>query len=62
MAIRSEPFSGVILSGDDIQKFERQIDAIEPTQAARESFARGNELADEFAKQGFVRFKARSED
>ena len=41
MGIRSEPFRGVVLSGNDIQKFEKQISASRPSKAAQDTVARG---------------------
>ena len=41
MGIRSEPFRGVVLSGNDIQKFEKQISSSRPTKAAHATVARG---------------------
>ena len=41
MGIRSEPFRGVVLSGNDIQKFEKQISRSRPSKAAYATVARG---------------------
>jgi hypothetical protein len=44
MGIRSKPFEGVVLSGKDISRFERQIRDATPSAAARETVRCGLEM------------------
>jgi hypothetical protein len=59
MAIRSTPFSGVVISGSDIAKFEKQIKKTAPTKAAKVTFAEGKRLAAEYAEKGYVALRAK---
>lgn len=59
MGIRSEPFRGVVLSGDDIAKFEKQVKNHRPNAAAVATARRGAKLASEFKQTGQVAFVAR---
>jgi hypothetical protein len=54
MGIKSDPFHGVILSGPDIQKFERQIRYARPTKEAVATVGRGEKLVSEYQKRGYV--------
>jgi hypothetical protein len=54
MGIRSGHFSGVILSGKDIQKFERQIEKQGAPKAAVAMVKRGEKLAFAFRDKGYV--------
>lgn len=54
MGIRSEPFRGVVLSGDDITRFEQQVESHVPNQQAVATVARGMKLAAEYAAKGSV--------
>jgi hypothetical protein len=58
MAIRSTPFTGVVISGSDIAKFEKQIKKAAPSRAAKETFSEGKRLAAEYAEKGFVAIEA----
>ncbi len=60
MGIKSGPFSGVVLSGKDIQKFERQIQRHVPNKKALATVARGEKLMGEFLKKGYVSFTAKA--
>ena len=59
MGIKSEPFRGVVLSGDDIAKFEKQLQHHRPNAAAVATARRGAELVSEFKRTGQVAFTAR---
>jgi len=59
MGIRSEPFRGVVLSGDDIAKFEKQLKSHRPNKAAFATAKRGAQLVSEFKRTGRVTFVAR---
>jgi hypothetical protein len=48
MAIRSEVFGGVVLTGKDAEAFERQVKSAEVPAAARETLARGEDLLAKF--------------
>src|SRR2546428_703589 len=48
MAIRSDTFGGVVLTGSDAAKFERQIKYGRPHPAAKETLARGDTLLSRF--------------
>ena len=50
MAIRSNNFAGVVLTGDDAKAFEAQIKDQTPNAAAQRSLARGQELLSKFGK------------
>jgi len=56
MGIRSEPFRGVVLSGDDIKKFEKQVQHHRPNKAAIETSQRGIKLVSEYNRTGQVMF------
>ena len=58
MAIRSTPFTGVVISGSDIAKFEKQIKKAAPTKAAKDTFAKGKRMAAEYAEKGYVALEA----
>jgi len=58
MGIRSEPFRGVVLSGDDIAKFEKQLQYHRPNRAAVATSQRGAKLVSEFKRTGRVAFVA----
>ena len=59
MGIRSEPFEGVVLTGDDIQKFEAQIKNHKPNKAAIATVQRGAKLAATYRRNGQVVIQAR---
>ena len=59
MAIRSTPFTGVVISGSDIKKFEKQIEKTAPTKAAKETFSAGKRMAAEYAAKGYVALEAK---
>lgn len=48
MAIRSETFGGVILTGKDAAAFERQVKTADSPPAAKETLARGDNLLSKF--------------
>jgi hypothetical protein len=54
MGMKSEPFRGVILSGDDVDKFNTQVRNYRPGKAALATVSRGTKLAGELQKKGFV--------
>ncbi len=57
MAIKSSAFGTTRLTGKDAEKFRLQITYGRPTQAAKDSYARGKEAAREYAQKGFARLK-----
>ena len=59
MGIRSEPFQGVVLSGEDIAMFERQVETHIPSAAAIATVRRGVQFAVECKEKGFVTFVSR---
>lgn len=59
MGIKSGHFSAVVLSGDDIQKFETQIKNRKPTVAAKATVKRGEALAAKFRTKGFVTYEVK---
>ncbi len=59
MAIRSSPFTGVVISGNDIAKFEKQVEKTAPSKAAKNTFVQGQRLAEEYSKNGFVRVEGK---
>lgn len=52
MAIKSEAFGHVLLTGDDAAKFERQIKYGRPKPNAKENIERGLELLRQFRANG----------
>ncbi len=54
MGMKSEPFSGVVLSGSDVQKFTTQVRTHRPGKVAVATVSRGKKLAVEFNKKGYV--------
>jgi hypothetical protein len=61
MGIKSEPFRGVVLSGDDIARFDKQLKNHRPNKAAVATAQRGAKLVSEFKRTGRVAFVARRE-
>lgn len=61
MGIRSEPFRGVVLSGDDIAKFEKQLKHHRPNKAAVATARSGAKLVSEFKRTGKVTFVPKQE-
>lgn len=51
MAIKSQNFTGVVLTGDDARRFEEQIRNAQPNEAARRALERGDELMAQFASK-----------
>jgi hypothetical protein len=54
MGIKSEPFRGVILSGDDAKRFTTQVRNLRPSNAAIATVARGIKMASELQQKGYV--------
>ena len=54
MAIHSNTFGGLRLSGEDAVKFRNQVRYGRPSKAAKETASRGRQMAEEFARDGFV--------
>ena len=52
MAIYSNPFGGVRLTGEDDEKFLRQVRYGRPNAAAKATAARGKILGEKFRKYG----------
>ncbi|MCY4048698.1 MAG: hypothetical protein OXF24_03835 [Hyphomicrobiales bacterium] len=52
MAVISEPFGGVRLSGEDAEKFQRWIRYGQPTESAKATFARVDKLRKISEKHG----------
>lgn len=52
MAIQSNAFGRVTLTGEDAKKFKRQVTFGRPKAGARENVARGVELAKAFRSSG----------
>ena len=59
MGIRSEPFRGVVLSGDDVAKFDAQVKRQRPNAAAIATAKRGAALASQYQRDGKISFVAR---
>lgn len=60
MAIKTSTFGGVTLSGEDAEKFVRQVKYGRPSQRAKDAAARGRVLGEEVQKKGFVRVAPRT--
>jgi hypothetical protein len=56
MAVYSNTFGGLVLSGDDAAKFRSQVRYGRPSKAAKEAVARGRAAAEELRKNGYVKF------
>jgi hypothetical protein len=56
MSVKTSTFGAVKLSGPEAEKFRNQILYGRPTQAAKDSYARGKEAAKEYAEKGFATF------
>jgi len=59
MSVKTSTFGGVRLSGEEAEKFARQVKYGRPKQAAQESVRRGVVMLDEFEKTGQVIVHAR---
>lgn len=59
MSIKSSTFGGVRLSGEDAEKFRKQVAHGRPKKAAKESAKRGESLLREFNENGYVRLARR---
>ena len=59
MSVVSTVFGGVLLSEEDAKKFRDQVTYGRPKAAAVESLARGQKLAKQYTKQGYVVVKPR---
>ena len=57
MGMKSEPFRGVVLSGDDIKKFDAQVRKHRAGKAAVATVSRGTKLAAQLQKKGYVIYK-----
>lgn len=57
MSVVSSAFRPVKLTGAEAKKFKNQVSFGRPSQAARDSYARGKDAAREFAEKGFARLK-----
>lgn len=59
MAIESDAFSRVTLTGEDAKKFKRQVTFGRPKAAAKENVARGVEMVKSYHQNGgYLVFKA----
>lgn len=54
VAIYSNTFGGLRLSGEDAVKFRNQVRYGRPSKAAKETANRGRQMAEAFARDGFV--------
>ena len=54
MAIKTSTFGGVHLTGEDAEKFRRQVKSGRPKTAAKEALERGRILLQEFDEKGYV--------
>jgi len=54
MAIKTSTFGGVHLTGEDAEKFRRQVKYGRPKKAAKEALERGRILLQEFDEKGYV--------
>lgn len=59
MAVKSTVFGGVILSGKESEKFQRQVTYGRPKKAASISARKGDRMRAEFEKTGCVIIRAR---
>lgn len=57
MSVRSTTFGSVRLSGEDADKFEKQVKYGRPKKAARETYARGKKASKEFNEKGSFAIK-----
>ena len=55
MAVYSDTFGGLHLTGEDAAKFQRQVRYGRPSPAAKALAARARTMAAEFQANGFVR-------
>lgn len=55
MAVHSDTFGGLHLTGEDAEKFRRQVRYGRPSEAAKASVKRAREMAAEMTRNGFVR-------
>jgi hypothetical protein len=56
MGIRSQAFSGVVLTGDDAEIFRNQVVYGRPKRAAVETVKRGQTIASALKKDGAIAF------
>lgn len=54
MGMKSEPFRGVVLSGNDADKFTAQVRNHRPGKTAIATVSRGTKLAMKLQKKGYV--------
>lgn len=52
MAIYSNPFGSIRLTGEDAEKFLRQVRYGRPNAAAKETFAGAKKMGEQFRKHG----------
>jgi len=57
MSVKTSVFGGITISGNDAKAFDRQVTHGRPKQAARDSYARGKSLVDEFNRKGYATIK-----
>ncbi len=55
MAVQSDTFGGVRLTGDDAAKFRNQVRYGRPSKAARDTAARGRAMVTDLLSNGVVR-------
>ncbi|ADE14160.1 hypothetical protein Nhal_0987 [Nitrosococcus halophilus Nc 4] len=53
MSVKTTVFGGIHLSGEDAEKFERQVTYGRPKKAAKEGYERGKLLVEEYSKKGY---------
>jgi len=56
MAIKTSTFGGVHLTGEDAEKFRRQVKYGRPKKAAHQALAEGRKYLKEFEEKGYVTF------
>jgi hypothetical protein len=55
MAVHSNTFGGLVLSGDDAAKFRSQVRYGRPNQAAKDAVARGLAAAEQLRINGYIK-------
>jgi len=59
MSVKTSTFGGVRLSGEEADKFVKQVTYGRPKQAAQDAAARGNKMVSEYTATGHVTIRAR---
>jgi len=60
VTVKSTPFGGITLTGEDARAFSRQIRYGQPKRAAREAYERGRRLVEEYNRLGYAVIRPRT--